>query len=82
MPPRLTPPAPDNVAIEVPDEPPLISNVPVAETPLDDAIDPTPDKASVPALIVVEPVYVFKPDRVSVPVPTFARPPPKLITPE
>ena len=82
MAPRFTPPEPDKVVIEDPNEPVLISKVPVAETPFEDEIEPLPDKASVPALIVVAPVYVFAPDNVSVPVPTFVSPPPKLITPE
>ena len=50
-----------------------------------DAIDPVVPPApsvNVPPLIVVAPVYVFAFDKVSVPVPTFVSPPPKLITPE
>ena len=38
------------------------------------AIDPEPDKASVPALTVVVLVYVFTPESVIVPVPNFVNP--------
>ena len=83
MAPRFTPPEPDKVVIEDPEGPALISKVPVAETPFEDEIDPLPESASVPALIVVAPVYVLAPESVSVPVPTFVNPPPVPdITPE
>ncbi len=41
-----------------------------------------PLSASVPALMVVAPVYELTPDSVNVPVPIFVRPPLPLITPE
>ena len=82
MAPRFTPPEPDKVVIEDPDGPALISKAPVAETPLEDEIEPLPESASVPALIVVAPVYVFAPDNVSVPVPDCVRAPVPLIIPD
>ena len=48
--------------------------------PLTSATDATP-ACSVPALIVVAPVYVFAPDSVSVCPPLFVSPPAPLITP-
>ena len=53
--PSVTPPDPDSVAIEAPLVVPEISNVPLSATPLDNAIDPAPASARVPAVIVVAP---------------------------
>ena len=81
MAPRFTPPEPDKVVIEDPEGPVLISKVPVAETPFEDEIEPLPESASVPALIVVTPVYVFAPERVWLP-DDNVNPPVPDITPE
>ena len=54
--PRVTPPAPDSVLIEAPAVVAEISKVPASATPLDVAIEPEPDSASVPAVIVVAPL--------------------------
>ena len=54
---------------------------PLCVTPLEVAMAPVPDKASVPALIVVAPVYVFATERVWVPDDNVNPPVPE-ITPE
>ena len=51
-----TPPAPDKVTIDAPVVTALILKVPALATSLELAILPEPDKAKVPALIVVVPV--------------------------
>ena len=54
--PSVTDPAPLNVTIVAPLVVLLISKVPAAETPLLEAIEPEPDRLSVPAVMVVAPV--------------------------
>ncbi|CAM3794220.1 hypothetical protein POBR111598_10015 [Polynucleobacter brandtiae] len=56
LPAILTPPAPDKVVIDAPLLTALISKVPVTDTEDEVATEPTPDKAKVPAVIVVTPV--------------------------
>ena len=58
-----------------------IVSVPPFTTPELASIVPVASSASVPALIVVAPVYVFAPPRVKVPVPAVTIPPVPLITP-
>ena len=54
--PSATAPLPDRLAIEVPPFRPEMSNLPLSARPLDEAIVPAPDSASVaPELIVVAP---------------------------
>ena len=55
LPAILTPPAPDKVVIEAPEVTALMSKVPVTATPVELAMLPEPDKAKVPALMVVVP---------------------------
>jgi hypothetical protein len=55
--PSVTPPDPERVVIVVPPlVKPEISKVPLSATTLDEAIEPVPERASVPASIVVAPV--------------------------
>jgi hypothetical protein len=54
--PRVTPPAPDRVTIDAPDVVPEMEKVPPSETPLELAIEPEPERARVPELMVVGPV--------------------------
>ncbi len=55
--PRATLPEPDRVWTEVPaPDTPEMSNAPLATTPLELAMLPAPDSASVPAVIVVRPL--------------------------
>ena len=83
LPAILTPPAPDNVLIDAPDVVELIFSVPVTATEDDAAIEPEPDKDSVPALIVVAPVYVLLLESVRTPEPSLLKPPAPLpMTPE
>src|SRR6185503_15803454 len=65
--PRATLPEPDKVLMNAPELVPEISKVPLSTTPLDEAMLPAPASASVPPEMVVAPVYVLTPDRVSVP---------------
>lgn len=54
-PPRATMPEPVNALMVAPEVVPEISNVPLFTTPLEAAMLPAPDNASVPALMVVLP---------------------------
>ena len=64
--PKAALPVPDKLVSVVPFEP-LILKVPLFATPLELAILPLPLNTNVPPLILVEPLYVLTPDKVSVP---------------
>jgi len=89
LPPKLTPVPADELPVsETIVAPVVVAEIskipdPLCVTPLEVAMAPVPDKESVPALIVVAPVYVLVPESVSVPVPNFVKAPNvPLITPE
>jgi len=73
LPPKLTPVPTDELPVsETIAAPVVVAEIskipdPLCVTPLEVAMAPVPDKASVPPLIVVAPVYVFAPDNVRVP---------------
>ena len=68
----LTRPAPDKLFIVAPVVTPVISRVPVTETPLDEFIDPEPIRLSVPTDTEVGPVNVLAPESVSFELPVFS----------